>query len=80
MNILDILEIAITHERGVGRLAKELGVKQNVVSAWRSRKVIHPGWALGLSLKYKKQIKQALEDQGDKTTVVAVKESGATHV
>jgi hypothetical protein len=79
LDILEVLEIAIAHERGVGRLATELGAKQNVVSAWRMRKIIHPGWALGLRLKYKKQIKQAIDDRSRKTTGVAVNNSGVTH-
>lgn len=72
---LEVLEIAIAHERGVTRLARALStedhtVNQNVVSAWRMRKIIHPGWLLALRLKYKKQIKQAAEGSACATAVV----------
>ena len=50
---MDILEIAIEAEGGVGKLADALGEKQNVVSNWRARRLPR-SWAKVLALKYGK--------------------------
>lgn len=51
---MDILQKAIEAERGVSRLADALGVRQNVVSNWKSRGLPKP-WQKVLELKYDKQ-------------------------
>lgn len=43
--------MAIERERGVGRLACALGVRQSVVSNWRSRGLPR-SWRLVLEMKY----------------------------
>jgi hypothetical protein len=52
---MDILQIAIEAEGGVGKLAAALGEKQNVVSNWRARRLPRP-WAKVLALKYGKAL------------------------
>lgn len=48
---MDILQIAIDAEGGVGKLAAALGEKQNVVSNWRARRLPR-AWAKVLGMKY----------------------------
>lgn len=48
---MDILQAAIQAEDGVGKLASALGVRQNVVSNWRSRG-LPKAWEHVLRLKY----------------------------
>jgi hypothetical protein len=48
---MNILDLSIKHAGGVGRLADELHVRQNVVSNWRSRGLPKP-WEQVLRLKY----------------------------
>lgn len=55
---MDILQIAIDAEDGVGKLADALGVRQNVVSNWRARG-LPKSWALLLQLKYGQKSAQA---------------------
>jgi hypothetical protein len=60
---MDILQIAIEAEGGVGKLAAALGEKQNVVSNWRARRLPRP-WAKVLALKYGKAL-PATSDPAD---------------
>lgn len=54
---LAILEIAITTEGGVGKLAESLAVKQNVISNWRAdNRGIPKPWGMVLEMKYAEQI------------------------
>lgn len=55
---MDILQTAIHAEGGVGKLADALGIRQNVVSNWRSRGLPKP-WAHLLRLKYAQELAQA---------------------
>lgn len=55
---MDILQTAIQVEGGVGKLADALGIRQNVVSNWRSRGLPKP-WAHLLQLKYVQELAQA---------------------
>lgn len=55
---MDILEKAIQAEHGVGKLAKALGIRQNVVSNWRARGLPKP-WDHVLRLKYMPESMQA---------------------
>jgi hypothetical protein len=55
---MDILQTAIQAEGGVGKLADALGIRQNVVSNWRSRGLPKP-WAHLLRLKYAPELAQA---------------------
>lgn len=48
---MNILDLSIKHAGGVGRLADDLHVRQNVVSNWRSRGLPKP-WEQVLRLKY----------------------------
>ena len=48
---MEILEIAIKAEGGVGKLAAAIGERQNVVSNWRKRGVPRP-WRQVLQLRY----------------------------
>ena len=48
---MDILQIAIDAEGGVGRLAAALGESQSVVSNWRARRLPRP-WQKVLAMKY----------------------------
>lgn len=48
---MNILDLSIKHAGGVGRLADELHVRQNVVSNWRKRGLPRP-WEQVLRLKY----------------------------
>ncbi len=48
---MSILDTAIQAEGGVGKLAHALGVRQNVVSNWRKRRLPRP-WQLLLTQKY----------------------------
>jgi hypothetical protein len=57
---MDILEIAINHAGGTGRLAYLLDVKQSVVSNWR-RRGVPKAWEQVLRYKYKKQIAEAVK-------------------
>ena len=52
---MDILQIAIEAEGGVGKLAAALGENQNVVSNWKARRLPRP-WAKVLALKYGKAL------------------------
>ena len=60
---MNILEIAIQHEKGVGNLARALGINQNVVSNWRMRQRLPQSWVVALSSKYKRQIKAAQQTE-----------------
>lgn len=55
---MNTLDIAIQAEGSVTKLAATIGVKPNVISNWRKRKV-PAGWGELLKTKYKKQVKQA---------------------
>lgn len=48
---MEILEAAIKREGGVGKLATALGLRHNVVSNWRNRK-LPKSWEVALGLKY----------------------------
>ena len=48
---MNILQVAIETEGGVGKLAAALGLRQNVVSNWRMRG-LPKAWAQVLWLKY----------------------------
>lgn len=48
---MDILDKAIAIEKGVNRLADALGVRQNVISNWKARRVPLP-WVLVLTERY----------------------------
>lgn len=57
---MDILKHAIQVEGGVGKLARALGVEQNVVSNWLYREKLPKPWQMTLSLKYaKRKVKEA---------------------
>lgn len=49
---MNLLNSAIKHEGGVGKLAQALGESQTVVSNWRLRNKIPRSWQLVLQLKY----------------------------
>ena len=55
---MDILNIAIDTEGGVGKLAAVLGVRQSVVSNWRARGLPR-SWDYALRLKYMPELAQA---------------------
>ncbi len=48
---MDLLDKAIAIEQGVNRLADALGVRQNVISNWKARRVPLP-WVLVLTERY----------------------------
>ncbi len=54
---MQILELAIAKEGGVGHLAKTLGLKQTAVSNWKARGVPRP-WIMVLESRYGKSSKQ----------------------
>ena len=56
---MEILDIAIKSAKGVGKLAKALGVEQNVVSNWKWRGKLPKPWELVLKTKYARAIKAA---------------------
>lgn len=58
---MNILEIAIQHEKGISNLARVLDVKPNVVSNWKLRGRLSKAWQQALSAKYKRQIKVAMQ-------------------
>lgn len=60
---MNILEIAISEEDGVGNLAAALEVEPNVVSNWRYRGILPTPWEKLLRLKYAKAIKAAGQTQ-----------------
>ena len=77
---MDILEIAIDSEGGVGKLAAALGERQNTVSMWRKRGLSR-SWLQVLTLRY---AANAEAPDGGKTPVIqspdateTVAESGA---
>lgn len=47
------LDYAVEVAKGIGALAKKIGVAQPVVSNWRLRKRVPPGWLKFLASKYK---------------------------
>lgn len=49
---MEILEIAIKAEGGVGKLACALGERQNVISNWRKRNRIPRAWVQVLEMRY----------------------------
>jgi len=49
---MNILDIAISREQGVTKLAAALGVRQSVVSNWRMRGLPKP-WRLVLEARYR---------------------------
>ena len=49
---MKILEQAINSAGGISALAKDLGLKPNVVSMWKLRSSIPLGWASVLRYKY----------------------------
>jgi hypothetical protein len=51
---MQILQHAIDTAGGVGKLAKELGIAQNVVSNWKARERLPIAWSQLLELKYGK--------------------------
>lgn len=51
---MQILQHAIDTAGGVGKLAKELGVRQNVISNWKARERLPIAWSQLLELKYGK--------------------------
>jgi len=52
---MNILEKAIQHAGSVNKLAESIGVRQNVISNWRARKKVPPGWEQLLKIKYDRQ-------------------------
>lgn len=61
---MNILDVAITHEGGVGKLAIALGVSQTVVSNWKARG-LSKAWTQALSQKYKTQARKAAAKEED---------------
>lgn len=55
---MNILDFAIESAGGVCKLARSLGVKQNVVSNWRLRGRVPAGWLTVLTMKYGKRMKK----------------------
>lgn len=58
--VMNILQIAIDAEGGVGKLAVALGIRQNVVSNWRIRGLPKP-WEQLLTLKYQPKSEQSAD-------------------
>lgn len=50
---MEILQYAIDQAGSVGKLAKELGIRQNVISNWKARR-LPLVWSQLLELKYGK--------------------------
>ena len=48
----NILDLSIKQAGGVGKLAQSLGVRQNVVSNWKTRNKLPLPWKLVLEHRY----------------------------
>ena len=55
---MNILDFAIQKADGVSKLARSLGIRQNVVSNWRARGRVPKGWLAVLTMKYGKLMKK----------------------
>lgn len=55
---MDALELAISAEKGVGKLAQKLGIRPNVISNWRLRKSVPRGWQVVLTERYMHKTKR----------------------
>lgn len=65
---MEILETAISTAGGVGKLANDLGERQNVVSNWRKRG-LPKAWRLVLEMKYGIQ---AQAEQGSAPAAITI--------
>jgi len=59
MNDMETLEIAIAESGGFSALARALGTSQAVVSNWKMRGSVPPGWMAAIRLKFKRQLAKA---------------------